>query len=202
MIGVVDCGMGNIASILNMFKKAGASARALSAPDHMTNCDRFVLPGVGSFDHGMKLLRAGGWVEPLDEAVRVMGTPILGICLGLQLMTRGSEEGAERGLGWIDAECVRIQGQGLRVPHMGWTRVSPYGDPPLFRGLDSEPRFYFVHSYRLAGLSSASLLATADYGGEFPCAAASGSAMGVQFHPEKSHAFGLMILKNFAELPR
>jgi glutamine amidotransferase len=201
MIGVVDYGMGNIASILNMFKKAGASARAIQAPNQMESCDRFVLPGVGSFDHGMQLLRAGGWVEHLDEAVRLRGMPILGICLGLQLMTRGSEEGVEQGLGWIDAECVRLQGKGLRVPHMGWTYVSPFGDSPLFRGLDSNPQFYFVHSFRLSGLPPASLLATADYGEQFPCAAASGSAMGVQFHPEKSHKFGMVVLRNFAELP-
>ena len=203
MITIVDYGMGNLASIANMLARVGAAARIASAPADVRAATKLVLPGVGAFDTGMERLVASGLVPVLRERAVEAGVPTLGICLGLQLMARSSEEGRLPGLGWIDATVGRCRDPGgaarLRVPHMGWGRVTPVRPHPLFAGIETRPRFYFVHSYHLRLARPEDLLAEAVHGAAFPAAVAIGSLLGVQFHPEKSHRDGMALLRNFAE---
>ena len=203
MIVIVDCGMGNLSSIQNMFKKAGAEAVISSEIKDIERADHLVLPGVGSFDAGISQLRQRGLVEILSKKVLEKKTPILGICLGMQLMTQRSEEGKDPGLGWIDGETVRfrIDGQdGLKVPHMGWNTVRGIPKAPLLAGYQKEPRFYFVHSYHVVCRSKRDILAETYHGYDFVSAFAKENIYGVQFHPEKSHKFGLQLFKNFLAL--
>jgi imidazole glycerol-phosphate synthase subunit HisH len=203
MIVVVDYGMGNVGSMLNMLKKAGARAVLSSDPADIASADRLILPGVGAFDAGMRQLRDRGLVEPLQRKVVDQEAPILGVCLGMQLFTRGSEEGGEPGLGWVEATTVRFQfaepANGLRIPHMGWNHLSPRRPHALTRSLPDDPRFYFVHSFHLRCQRPEDVVATTWHGYEFPSVIARGNVMGTQFHPEKSHKYGLALLKAFAE---
>jgi len=204
MIVIVDYGVGNLGSIINMFKKAGVKAIASSDPDVLQQAEKLILPGVGAFDAGMSKLNERGLVPLLDHLALEKKVPFLGLCLGLQLMTKGSEEGQAQGLGWLDAETVRFkfdadQAQ-LKVPHMGWNTIEIRRPHPLFTDLDSEARFYFVHSYYIHSRDPEAVLAETDYGGYFHSILAMGNLMGAQFHPEKSHKFGLRLLKNFAEV--
>jgi imidazole glycerol-phosphate synthase subunit HisH len=203
VIVIVDYGMGNLGSIANMFKKIGTSAEVSSDPNVVKRADKLVLPGVGAFDAGMREIDARGLRTVLTEKVIGEATPILGICLGTQLMTKGSEEGTSPGLGWIDADTVRFRfpdRASLRVPHMGWNEVCPAKESLLVSGLDALPRFYFVHSYHLVCREKEDVLMTADYGYKFVAAVERGNIVGVQFHPEKSHKFGLQLLRNFSSL--
>jgi glutamine amidotransferase len=201
MIIVIDYGVGNPGSVLNMLKKVGATAKLSSDPGEIRDSDRLILPGVGAFDEGLHALRERNLEDVLNEQVLEIGKPILGICLGMQMLTRGSEEGRERGLGWIDAETRRFRfdgrSAGLRVPHMGWNWVKPRAIDSLFGGFSNPPRFYFVHSYHVVCEHPDDVLATCEYGGEFVCAVRSGNVFGTQFHPEKSHRFGMRLLENF-----
>lgn len=203
MIVVIDYGMGNVGSILNMLKKIGAKTILSSKVADVAEAEKLILPGVGAFDHGMKNLDGLGLVPVLDERVLRQGTPILGICLGMQLFTHRSEEGVRAGLGWFKGETVRFKMEGqleeLRVPHMGWNTVQPMARSPLFEKSGSESRFYFVHSYHVTCEDPDNVLATTRYGYEFVSAVQKGRIVGVQFHPEKSHKFGMQILKNFVE---
>lgn len=206
MIVIVDSGLGNVGSILNMLKKAGAQAVVSSDAATLRQADKLILPGVGAFDNGMRQLAARGLVEPLCQSVLGAGVPLLGICLGMQLLTVGSEEGNLPGLGWLDATTKRFsfQSEGatpaLRVPHMGWSEVVVEGEPALFDGLAEDARFYFVHSYYVECHDSCRVLARATYGHDFTAAVAKGNILGVQFHPEKSHKFGMRLLANFAAM--
>jgi glutamine amidotransferase len=201
VISVIDYGMGNLGSILNMMKKVGAEARIAATPEEIAGSEKIVLPGVGSFDHGMRNLEERGLRPALEESVNRRGTPVLGICLGMQLMTASSEEGRLPGLGWVDAVTrkFRFDDQAMKVPHMGWNGVEIRSVDGLFMGMDVEPRFYFVHSYYVECRQEADVLATTDYGHPFVSAFRRRNVMGVQFHPEKSHRFGMKLLKNFAE---
>jgi glutamine amidotransferase len=203
MITIVDYGVGNLGSILNMLKKVGAKAQASSDPDVLRQADKLILPGVGAFDAGMKKLNETGLVPVLNELVLDEKVPVIGLCLGMQLMTKKSEEGTEAGLSWIDAETVRFkfapENAQLKVPHMGWNTLDIRRQHPLVADLGPESRFYFVHSYHVVCQSEADVVAYTDYG--YPLAAIinKGNIMGAQFHPEKSHKFGMQLLKNFAE---
>lgn len=205
MITIIDYGMGNIGSVANMLRKIGAPAVVSSDPDVIRRASKLILPGVGAFDVGMSNLRTLGLIAVLNEVVLQRAVPLLGICLGMQLLTKSSEEGNEPGLGWFDARTVRFrlspeQSEGrfpLRVPHMGWKTVAIIKTDSLFRDLEG-PRFYFVHSYHVACLPE-DTVATARHGNEFVAAIQKGNVCGVQFHPEKSHKFGLRLLANFAE---
>lgn len=203
MIVVVDYGMGNVGSILNMLKKAGVRAVLSSARADIESADKLVLPGVGAFDAGMRRLRERGLVEPLTRKVIGEHTPIIGLCLGMQLFTAGSEEGDEPGLGWIDGWTVRFRreksAEHLRVPHMGWNRLTTQYAHPLLDSLPPDPRFYFVHSFHLECRRKEDVAGTTWHGYDFPAVIASGNVMGTQFHPEKSHKYGLALLKAFAE---
>ena len=194
MTGVLDYGIGNIGSILNMIKKVGAQGAAVRTAEELSRCDRLILPGVGRFDAGMALLCQSGMRRALDRAV-AQGVPLLGICLGMQMLGRRSEEGPGEGLGYLpfDLKRFRLQDQPeLKVPHMGWDYVTV--ERP-----QEEPRFYFVHSYHAVCDDPADVLMTCDYGYPFPAAVGRGNVWGTQFHPEKSHRFGMCLIRNFVK---
>lgn len=201
MISILNYGLGNIASIQNMLKKIGVASDVISTPRQIEKAKALIIPGVGKFDHAMKQIHALGLRQTMDEA-KMRNIPILGICLGMQLMTGGSEEGELPGLGWIDARTRRIDGvsHDIRVPHMGWNVIRIRKPDPCFDhdGL-AERRFYFVHSYAVQCNNPGDVLATTHYGSEFVCAFAKDNLLGVQFHPEKSHKFGASFLRGFAE---
>jgi glutamine amidotransferase len=204
MIVIVDYGVGNVGAVANMLRKAGARARISAAPEEIAAADKLVLPGVGHFDSGMRKLNDTGLVPLLTEQALGRGKPVLGICLGMQMMTRASEEGSTPGLGWIDAGTHRFPKQaGLRVPHMGWNAVRPGRRASLFaRGDDgaAEERFYFVHSYVVRPADPNHVAATCGYGQDFAAAFEADNLFGVQFHPEKSHLFGLALFRRFIAL--
>jgi imidazole glycerol-phosphate synthase subunit HisH len=202
MIAIVDCGIGNVGSVLNMFRRIGAPTVVSGDPDVVGAAEKLVLPGVGAFDHGMSRLRRSGLIPTLERRVLGDAIPILGICLGLQLFTRASEEGVEEGLGWLPGRTVRFRlteppNDALKVPHMGWNTVRE-ARPDAWPSLSGQPRFYFVHSYHVVCDHEDDVLATARYGYDFAAAVRRGTMMGVQFHPEKSHRHGMAVLRDFA----
>ena len=203
MIVVVDYGVGNLGSIVNMFKKVGAKAVASSDPIVIGNAEKLILPGIGAFDAGMQKLNERGLIPLLNELVLEKKIPVFGLCLGLQLMTNRSDEGQLSGLGWLDAETLRFRFEGassnLKIPHMGWNTIEIRRRHPLFTDLDPEARFYFVHSYYVQSHDPEAVLAETDYGGHFHSIFAKDNIMGAQFHPEKSHKHGMRLLKGFAE---
>lgn len=203
MIAIVDYGMGNLGSIANMLKKVGAQSTISSDPQIITAADKLVLPGVGAFDNGMKNLAQRGLLGLLNAQVLQHKKPILGLCLGMQLFTRASEEGQLKGLGWINAQTVRFKfdqtNADLKIPHMGWNTLRIHRPHPLLADLEKDARFYFVHSYHLICNDPESALATTTYGYDFASVVAQDNILGAQFHPEKSHKFGMKLLKNFAE---
>jgi glutamine amidotransferase len=202
MITIVNYGMGNLGSLLNMFKRIGVKAVIESEPIAISQAEKLVLPGVGAFDAAMQRINGiPGLREILDQKVLTGQTPVLGVCLGMQLLTRKSEEGILPGLGWIPGTTTRFPSKnGLKVPHMGWNVARPAGDSPITMGVGDEPRYYFVHSYCVHTDDPKHALMHTNYGIEFDSAIGRENIYGVQFHPEKSHRFGMKILKNFAEL--
>jgi glutamine amidotransferase len=203
MIAIVDYGLGNLKSIYNMLSYLNKKSVISSNPEEIAMANKIILPGVGSFDAGVLNLRNSGLGVVLDEEVITRKKPILGICLGMQLLTTGSEEGELPGLGWIKAfsKKFRFSSKNLKIPHMGWNYVRPVNTTSLFKGLDTEKnRFYFVHSYYVECANEENVLAKCSYGNDFACAIVKDNIYGVQFHPEKSHKFGMTLLKNFAEL--
>lgn len=201
MIAIIDYGMGNLGSILNMFKRVGAEAEITGDPARIRKASKLLLPGVGAFDQAMRRIDEGGFAEVLEHKVRIEKAPLLGICLGMQLLTCSSEEGTLPGLGWIDAVTMRIpRGAGIKVPHMGWNIVVPQRPSPLTLNLPKESRFYFVHSYCVHVKHEDHSIMKATHGIEFDAVIQHGNIFGVQFHPEKSHRFGMQLLKNFAGL--
>jgi glutamine amidotransferase len=200
-IVVVDYGLGNLGSIRNMLKKIGAEGAISSDVSDIERAEKLILPGVGNFDQGMRNLEALGLLPVLANKVIQKKTPVLGICLGMQLLTRKSEEGESTGLGWIDAEVVRFKfddkEKHLKIPHMGWNLVDFRQRDPLFEEMYPEPRFYFAHSYHVACRNEEEVLAQTFYGYEFVSSVKKENIYGVQFHPEKSHKFGMKLLNNF-----
>ena len=202
MITIVNYGMGNLGSIKNMLKKIGVESQITADPAQVLAASKLTLPGVGAFDAGMRSLNESGMVPALHEQVLRRRTPVLGICLGMQLMTTRSDEGALAGLGWIDADTVRFPDSPdntLKVPHMGWNRVTPAKASALLEGVHADARFYFVHSYLVRCRERADVLMTTEHGVQFDAGFERDNVMGVQFHPEKSHRFGMWLLKNFVE---
>ncbi len=203
MISVIDYGVCNLGSMLNMLRKVGAEAQLVSTAAELERAGKLVLPGVGAFDHGIGALRERGLADALCKRVLQDKVPLLGVCLGMQMLGRRSEEGGTEGLGLIDAEVRRFRfapDSKNKVPHMGWNQLAQRRDGPLLRELAARSRFYFCHSYHLVCADPGDVLATADYGGEFVAALQHENVYGVQFHPEKSHRFGMALLHNFAEL--
>jgi|SRR5579875_1190385 len=203
MIAIINYGLGNLTSIQNMCRRLGIEATITSETEQIRRADKLLLPGVGHFKKGMENLHASGLKSLLDELVLQQKKPILGICLGAQLMTRHSEEGDVAGLGWVDAVTVRFNQQkinGLKVPHMGWSDITTTGNNPLWHNLPSEPRFYFVHTYHFLFDTPDEVSATASHGYDFACAFQKENILGTQFHPEKSHKFGMKVIENFNKL--
>ena len=201
MITIIDYGMGNLGSIRNMIKKVGYQSEITSDPEVIVQAEKLILPGVGKFDRAMGNLADLNLIELIKKKAEE-GTPLLGICLGMQLLADSSEEGTLKGLGIIPGEVKRfVVPQELKVPHMGWNLVHYRKDSPLFANFEEldEARFYFVHSYKYVCQNEEHILATTNYGGEFTCAVHKGNIRGVQFHPEKSHLFGMNLFKNFLE---
>jgi len=200
-IVVVDYGMGNLGSIVNMLRRIGVPAFVSGQLADVERARKLILPGVGAFDEAMRRINDSGLRAVLDCKALEEKTPILGICLGMQLLTRSSEEGIEKGLGWIDGEALRFPASAnAKVPHMGWNTVKPTRDDPLIVGLENDARFYFVHSYYVRVDRHENTLLKTIYGMEFDAAICASNIRGAQFHPEKSHRFGRHLLKNFAEL--
>ena len=204
MITIVNYGLGNLASIQNMCRKLGIDSVITDHPETIESADRLILPGVGHFRAGMDNLHRSGLKSLLDRLVLEEQKPVLGICLGAQLMTRHSEEGNVDGLGWVDADTIAFDTArlgGLKIPHMGWTDiVIKDAEDPVWARIPEEPRFYFVHSYHFRFQAEAEISATCNYGYEFACAFRKGNIYGMQFHPEKSHKYGMRILENFARI--
>jgi len=203
VIVIVDYDMGNVGSIANMLRKIGVPAVITADVSQIEDADKLILPGVGAFDTGMTNLDQGGLLPVLNRKVE-QGVPVLGICLGMELLTRGSEEGVCPGLGWIEGRTVRFHFPDgtahLNVPHMGWNSVRPAAGSRLLRDVPSDARFYFVHSYHVACDRDQDVAGMTPYGYEFASVIEHGNVMGTQFHPEKSHRFGMALLRNFAAL--
>lgn len=197
----MDYGLGNLGSIANMLRALGERPVLASSPADIEEADKLILPGVGSFDAGMRLLEESRLKAPVVQAAREE-KPLLGICLGMQMLGRSSEEGNLPGLGLVpfDSKRFRLEGTRLRVPHMGWDVVGIKREASLTKGIPDGERYYFVHSYYAACDSGENVLMTCDYGCEFAAAVVSGNVYGVQFHPEKSHNFGMRLMRNFVEV--
>ena len=201
MIAILDYGLGNLGSISNMLKVIGEKSKITNDVEIIRKSDGIILPGVGAFDAGMSKLNDTGLTEVIKEEAR-KGKPILGICLGMQLLGNKSEEGKMPGLSLIPFECKKFNfdDKSLKIPHMGWDIVDFKKQHPLLEGLTGQQRYYFVHSYYAVCENSDNILMTCDYGIEFACSVVKDNVMGVQFHPEKSHDFGLALLTNFVNI--
>jgi glutamine amidotransferase len=203
MIAIVNYGVGNLGSIQNMLKKVGYTDSIIAhTKEDLEKAHKIILPGVGAFDAGMQKINQSGLLDTLQKVALIEKKPLLGICLGMQLLTRGSDEGQLPGLGWIDAYTHRFPAnnemEGLKVPHMGWNEIKVTKNHPLIADLSLPARFYFVHSYYVQCAQREDELMSCHYGIDFTCALQHENIMGVQFHAEKSHKFGMQLLKNFA----
>ena len=203
MIAIVNYGSGNIQAIANIYRRLAVPFVIASSPADLEGAERVILPGVGAFDQAMDELNHSGLRQALDHIVLEKRTPLLGICVGMQLLAKRSDEGALPGLGWIDGEVRKFepndQTPPMRLPHMGWNDVRPAVTHSLFDGVELESGYYFLHSYYFACHRPGDVLATTTYGNEFASAVARDNVFGVQFHPEKSHAAGIQLLKNFSQ---
>lgn len=203
MITIVDYGLGNLGSIFNMLKKINVKSEIVSNPDKVAKSTKILLPGVGAFDAAMQKINQSGLLEILNQKAKVEKVPFLGICLGMQLLTEGSEEGVLPGLSYIKGYTKKFSFDkpSLKIPHMGWNVVNLKNNSPLTKGMETEEqRFYFVHSYYVQCSNPDNVIGQTHYGFDFACAIQDDNVFGVQFHPEKSHRFGMKLLKNFAEL--
>ena len=205
MIHVVDYGLGNVQAFLTQYKRLGFEVNRAKTATELTGARKIILPGVGAFDHAIELLNQSGMRPTLEALVVQEKVPVLGICVGMQLLASASDEGHLPGLGWVPGKVrafrANEQSASLPLPHMGWNDVQPKpAGSPLFAGLEFDARFYFLHSYYFECDEPSHVAASASYGTDFSCAVSAGNVYGVQFHPEKSHHFGAQLLKNFAEL--
>lgn len=204
MIAIVNYGSGNIQAFANIFNRLGVPFVVAETPDQLTDADRYLLPGVGAFDECMRQLNASGMRQAIDMYMLEGRKPILGICVGMQLLARSSEEGEEKGLGCIDGAVKRFDSskfhQATQLPHMGWNTIEPLQENRLFDGVDLTTGYYFLHSYYFACERGEDVLAVTEYAGRFASAVHRGNVYGVQFHPEKSHQAGIQLLKNFSLL--
>jgi glutamine amidotransferase len=203
IITIVDYGAGNIGSIVNMISRMGGESKVTSLASDLIASKKIILPGVGSFDFGMKKLNESGFIETLEQKVLIDKVPILGICLGAQMMCKNSEEGNLKGLGWFDANVKKFNFKNhneLRIPHMGWNYIENKKDNLITEGLSVKSKFYFVHSYYISSNNQSEILLETNYGLPFVSALQKENIYAVQFHPEKSHKFGMQLFKNFITL--
>lgn len=204
MITIIDYGVGNINAFVNVYKRVNVPTRIAKTAADLEDAQKLILPGVGHFDHAMTQLIRSGMLDKLNELVLVKKVPVIGICVGMQMMANCSDEGTSEGLKWIDATVKKFDEskiqQVTRLPHMGWNDVLPVITNPLFKGLEKDALFYFLHSYYFECNNKADILATSEYGGQFTCATHHENVYGIQFHPEKSHSYGETLLNNFAKL--
>jgi len=204
MITIVDYGLGNVRAFLNVYHRLNIEARAASGAGDLRGATKVILPGVGAFDHAMERLAESGMRETLEDLALGARVPVLGVCVGMQMLARSSDEGTLAGLGWIEGRVRRFGAEGvfgeLPLPHMGWNDVQPVAGNALFAHLEADARFYFLHSYYMACDRAGDVAAMSSYGIDFCCAVNAGNIYGVQFHPEKSHHDGTRLLRNFAEL--
>lgn len=204
MITIINYGIGNISAFQNVYKRLNISTKIASSSEDLVNAEKLILPGVGSFDYAMSQLNASGMREKLDELVLVKKVPVIGICVGMQMMGNRSDEGKLEGLKWIDAQILKFDEllihQRTKLPHMGWNDVTPIIENPLFTGLEKKAIFYFLHSYYFKCNNPADSIAISDYGISFSSAVNYKNVYGIQFHPEKSHQYGEMLLHNFSML--
>lgn len=202
-VAIVVAGLGNVNSVKRMIDHIGGEADLVETPDRLKDYSHVILPGVGHFDHGMDLLGAGGWDVEITRCARERGQTVLGICVGMQLLCRGSEEGVKPGLGLMAADVKRLESQDgsrIKIPHIGWSVTQATQASPLFDRENEELRYYFVHSYSAHCDVASDVYATADYGGPVVASIGRGNVMGVQFHPEKSHRFGMALLGKFLKV--
>jgi glutamine amidotransferase len=200
MLIIIDYGTGNLGSMANMLKKIRVPAKISSDPGEIESAEKLILPGVGSFDHGMQKLRELNLIDILNKKVIRDKTPILGICLGMQLFTKASEEGVQQGLGWVDGNTVKFNMDkypALKIPHMGWDTLDIKKSHFLMQDTDSNAMYYFVHSFHVICNHREDVLSTSRYGYDFVSSLAKDNIIGVQFHPEKSHKYGMKLLENF-----
>jgi glutamine amidotransferase len=205
MIRIIDYGVGNIQAFINAFRRNGIQAERASKCEEIQSADKLILPGVGHFDHAMLRLNRSGLRDAIETAVLDRKIPILGVCVGMQMLAEGSEEGYEHGLGWVPGRVRALAGRGampsLALPHMGWNEITPCkSETPLLVGINRAAEFYFLHSYYFEAENEQHILATVTYGYQFCAAVQCANILGVQFHPEKSHHAGTTLLRTFAEL--
>lgn len=203
MIAIVDYGLGNIRAFENIYRSLGMSASPVKTVNQLSQASKIILPGVGAFDWAMENLKLSGMAETLNDLVTKEKIPVLGVCVGMQIMANSSDEGKLPGLGWIDAEVKRFDVTNFKekipVPHMGWNNVSVKKQCKLFAGID-KPQYYFLHSYYVKMHNETDIIGLSSYGIQFASAIRSSNIFATQFHPEKSHQWGISLLKNFAEL--
>ncbi|TPE54287.1 imidazole glycerol phosphate synthase subunit HisH [Maribrevibacterium harenarium] len=204
MIGIIDYGLGNISAFANIFKQLNIPFKQVKNINDFESVTKLILPGVGAFDYAMQLLNDSGMREKLDHLILSEKVPVLGVCVGMQIMANSSEEGSVPGLGWIGGKVKKIDASKLNhkptIPHMGWNQVRAKKDVDIFSGIDYEQGFYFLHSYYFDADNPQDVLAVSEYAGEFVCAVHKENIYGFQFHPEKSLLNGVLLLKNFANL--
>jgi glutamine amidotransferase len=201
-LALVDYGVGNIQAFVQIYQRLNIQVEIATTPAQLARAEKIILPGVGAFDWAMVRLNNSGLRDTLDALVLRQQVPVLGVCVGMQMMGNRSEEGKLSGLGWIDAEVVRFDASQIGdapMPHMGWNDVRPVVASSLFRGVEL-PRYYFLHSYFIVPRQQSHVLATARYGTDFTAAVCNDNIFGTQFHPEKSHQWGIDLLRNFAEM--
>lgn len=204
MIGIIHYGSGNFYAISNIYKNLEIDHTIIHKPEELDSCAKLILPGVGSFDHNMNQLKNSGLRDALDELVLIKKTPIFGICLGMQIMLERSDEGQEKGLGWIKGSVKKFDPASIetkpKLPHMGWNSVSVKKSHNLFEGVNEEMGYYFIHSYYVDTDRDEDVMSTSHYGNDFVSAINKDNIYATQFHPEKSHSNGILLLKNFAQL--
>lgn len=204
MVTVINYGLGNLGSIQNMLKKVGEKSIITSSEEEISKAEKLILPGVGAFDTGMSNLHSLGLIDVLNKKVLKEKTPVLGICLGLQLMTNKSEEGKLKGLGWFDAETIKFSfpenDNKFKIPFMGWNYVRTTKESRLFMDMHTDPKFYLVHSYFVKPFYKEDLLCVCEYSMDYATGLEKDNIFGVQFHPEKSHKYGIKLFQNFINL--
>jgi glutamine amidotransferase len=206
MVGVIDYGVGNISAFRNIYKHLNIPAISVSKESDLSDIKKIILPGVGHFDYAMSKFQDSSMLDRVNKMVLEQNIPVLGICVGMQMMAKCSDEGVLPGLGWIDAKVKKFDSgftvgeSRLPLPHMGWNDVVTEKATPILKGLENDSQFYFLHSYYFMCNDENDIVAKTNYGADFTCAVNHKKVYGVQFHPEKSHKYGIQLLKNFAEL--